>query len=108
HRGLGRASRSARFFAVETFRCGGEVMELPLPLIRLTGTREEIGGRLGERTRDAVAESIAWYARQFRDVAGITDADRTRSGQAFREQTRAWHPPIAAALDALDDAAGVD
>ncbi|GAB3564599.1 C45 family autoproteolytic acyltransferase/hydolase [Spelaeicoccus albus] len=82
--------------------------ELPLPLIQLTGTPAEIGGRLGERTSGAVAESIAWYRRQFQDAGGLSSADLARLGGGFREQTAAWHPRIAAALDALADGAGVD
>lgn len=81
--------------------------DLPLPLIQLAGTPEEIGGRLGEQTRSAVAESIDWYGKQFRDAGGLTSADLARLGGQFREQTAAWHPRIAASLDALAEGAGV-
>lgn len=82
--------------------------ELPLPLIRLSGTPDEIGGALGERTADAVATSVGWYRRQFRDAGGLGPADLARLGGSYREQTTAWHPRIAAALDALAEGAGVD
>lgn len=81
--------------------------DLPLPFIQLAGTPAEIGGHLGELTRQAVAESIDWYGKQFRDAGGLSTADLARLGGQFREQTAAWHPRIAASLDALAEGAGV-
>jgi isopenicillin-N N-acyltransferase-like protein len=69
---------------------------------------EEIGGHLGERTSQAVEESIDWYGKKFRDAGGLSKADQVRLGGDFRAQTAAWYPRIAAALDALAEGAGVD
>jgi len=78
----------------------------PPPLITVEGSYREMGGRLGERTADLVAQSVDNYCHRFRADAGLSDADIVRWGRRFHEVARQYDPDIADMLEGLAEGAG--
>jgi isopenicillin-N N-acyltransferase-like protein len=79
-----------------------------LPLVSVTGSPGECGAAYGAAARDQILANVAVYGRRFRDQAGLDGPAVRAAGQAFRGSTVAHHPRIAAMLDAVAGAAGVE
>jgi isopenicillin-N N-acyltransferase-like protein len=80
----------------------------PVPLINVSGPPAEWGGAYGAAAAGRIGMNVELYARRFRDQAGLDSAAVRRAGAEFRLATRDYHARIAAALDAMAEAAGAD
>ncbi|HEY7044856.1 MAG TPA: C45 family peptidase [Nocardioidaceae bacterium] len=75
------------------------------PLIRATGTPEEIGASYGEQAAELIAGNLEDYRTKFAAV-GLGASDVTRIGDQFAATTREYTPRIAAMLDAVAESSG--
>jgi isopenicillin-N N-acyltransferase-like protein len=80
----------------------------PVPLINVSGSPAEWGGAYGAAAAGRITTNIELYTRRFHDQAGLDLAAVRRAGVEFGVATRQHHPRIAAALDAVAEAAGAD
>ncbi|HTJ32084.1 MAG TPA: C45 family peptidase [Dactylosporangium sp.] len=82
-------------------------MDLPLPLISVSGTPRECGIAYGVAAADLIRANTASYMARFAAVAGI-DAERSRGyGALFREASHRHAPRVAEMLDGVAEGAGV-
>jgi isopenicillin-N N-acyltransferase-like protein len=82
-------------------------VELPVPLVSVSGTPPECGAAYGAAAADRIAANLAVYRRRFADQAGLDDTAVRRAGAAFRRVTAQLHPRVAAMLDGVGEGAGV-
>jgi isopenicillin-N N-acyltransferase-like protein len=82
-------------------------VDLPVPLVAVSGTPEECGAGYGAAAVERIAGNLAVYRRRFADQAGLDEKAIHRAGAAFRAVTVQLHPRIAAMLDGIGEGAGV-
>ncbi|MDG4774429.1 C45 family peptidase [Solwaraspora sp. WMMD792] len=79
----------------------------PVPLISVAGPPAEYGAGYGTAAASVIARNIEHYLRRFRDEAGLSRSAVRIAGGTFRNASRAAHPRIVEALDAVAGGAGV-
>lgn len=82
-------------------------VDLPVPLVTVSGTPAECGAGYGAAAAERIAGNLAVYRRRFADQAGLDEKAARRAGAAFRAVTVELHPRIAAMLDGIGEGAGV-
>jgi isopenicillin-N N-acyltransferase-like protein len=82
-------------------------MDLPLPLITVSGTPRECGVAYGTQAAKLIADNTAKYLERFLSQAGL-QPDRVRAaGAGYRDMTRERLPRVADLLDGMADGSGV-
>lgn len=79
----------------------------PVPLIDVCGSPAEWGAAYGAQAAGRIATNLAVYRDRFAVQAGLDAAAVHAAGATFRAATAAHHPPIAQALDAVAEGAGL-
>lgn len=79
-----------------------EAAALTMPVLKLSGSPEELGAAHGELLSDRIGECVELYRRVF----GLGDDELARRASHFEGVTRAWSPAIAAEIDAIAAASG--
>jgi isopenicillin-N N-acyltransferase like protein len=82
-------------------------MDLPVPMISVSGTPAECGAGYGAAAADRIGANLALYRRRFAEQAGLDEAAVRRAGAEFRDVTATLLPRIAAMLDGVAEGAGV-
>lgn len=73
-----------------------------MPLVAVTGDAQARGHQHGEMLRDRIAACVAIYDATFK----LPDAEVAARAAHFERVTRAWHPELAAEIDAIAAASG--
>jgi len=73
-----------------------------MPVVAVAGTAADRGHQHGELLRDAIAECVAIYDGVFK----LSDDEVARRSAHFEAVTRAWHPELAAEIDAIAESSG--
>jgi isopenicillin-N N-acyltransferase-like protein len=82
-------------------------MNLPLPLVDVSGTPRECGVAYGAAAAELIAANTANYMARFAATAGI-DGERARNyGALFRAASHRYAPRVAAMLDGVAEGSGV-
>ncbi|WP_432833908.1 C45 family autoproteolytic acyltransferase/hydolase [Dactylosporangium sp. CA-092794] len=82
-------------------------MDLPLPMISVSGTPRECGIAYGIAAADLIAANTANYMARFSTSAGL-DAERVHGyGALFRAASHRHAPRVAAMLDGVAEGSGV-
>jgi isopenicillin-N N-acyltransferase-like protein len=82
-------------------------MDLPLPLVAVSGTPRDCGVAYGTQAAELIAANTAKYLERFSSQAGLSP-DRVRAaGAGFRTMTHERLPRIAELLDGVADGSGV-
>ena len=82
-------------------------MDLPLPLVAVSGPPSECGVAYGKAAAELIAENTTTYLTRFSSQSGITLEAARRAGARFRATTRERLPRIAAMLDGVAEGAHV-
>ena len=75
-----------------------------MPVVAVAGTAADRGHQHGELLRDAIAECVAIYDGVFK----LSDDEVARRSAHFEAVTRAWHPELAAEIDAIAESSGME
>jgi isopenicillin-N N-acyltransferase like protein len=81
-------------------------MQLPLPLVAVTGTPAECGAAYGAAAAAHIGSNLMAYRDRFASRAGLDLATVRRAGAGFRQTTLELAPRIAAMLDGVADGSG--
>jgi isopenicillin-N N-acyltransferase-like protein len=76
-------------------------------LIVTEGSDHEMGGQLGEATRDLIHRSVETYVRRYRDEAKLTDSDIRHWGRTYYEAVHGFDTKISAMLLGMSEGSGV-
>jgi len=82
-------------------------MNLPLPLVAVSGTPRECGIAYGKAAAELIAENTAAYLTRFSSQLGIDLETARRAGAGFRATTQERLPRIADMLDGVAEGAHV-
>src|SRR5258708_2595870 len=82
-------------------------MDLPLPLIAVSGTPRECGIAYGTAAADLIAANTANYMARFASAAGIDAAQARAYGALFRAASGRYAPRVADMLDGVAEGSGV-
>src|SRR5690242_21150394 len=82
-------------------------MDLPLPLVTVSGTPRECGVAYGKAAAQLISENTAAYLTRFSSQLGIDLETARRAGDGFRATTQQRLPRIAEMLDGIAEGAHV-
>jgi len=73
-----------------------------MPVVSVAGTAQQRGHQHGEALRDSIAACIGIYDNTFQ----LAEAEVAARAGHFSQVTRAWHPTLAAEIEAIAEGAG--
>src|SRR5690348_8624917 len=82
-------------------------MNLPLPLVAVSGAPRECGVAYGKAAAEMIAENTATYLTRFSSQLGIDLESARRAGAGFRATTVERVPRIADMLDGVAEGAHI-
>jgi isopenicillin-N N-acyltransferase like protein len=83
-------------------------MSTPLPVVDVSGTPEKMGSDYGAFAADQIRANVEAYLERFERVIGLDRAAVITSGAVFGQTTRQHFPRLAAMLESMSAAAGVE
>jgi len=83
-------------------------MSTPLPVVDVSGTPERTGKDYGEAAADLIRANVEAYLERFERSVGLDRAAVISSGAVFGQTTRQHFPRLAAMLESMSAAAGVE
>ncbi|WP_199183312.1 C45 family peptidase [Cryobacterium sp. Y82] len=76
-------------------------------MVVVEGSDHEMGGQIGEATRDLIHRSVETYARRYRNEAKLSDSDIHRWGSTYYKAVEDFDPRISAMLMGVSEGSGI-
>ncbi len=81
-------------------------MNLPLPVVDVSGTPAEMGASYGAQARDQIRANVEAYLERFDNAVGLSRAAVIEQGALFHATTREHFPRLAIMLDTMAGGGG--